>query len=297
VQANGHQVVQGRTKTILRSGSDVRVNSARLHQSRGRRSNRRLWSRALLRPEIGQLTHARAGHRHYSRHIEGQQPALTILHAQIQAKPFAISDAPQDTLVRFRPDRCDVHSPDMALCAWSSNSRAKILSFPKTAILITNGQLETCAAVSLHCACELQLAKTQSQSQTEVSRLPYCEEMQKANKEAAKLPTASPKARDKRRDRFIRSSCRRSLTMQSAKVQPDNLIRQLIVSCAVSAFVHSHFPRQCERRAVSCEKYSAATPPQTPATPSLKRKQSQQKNLPPATPQSAASEPFRSLLS
>jgi hypothetical protein len=64
-------------------------------------------------------------------------------------------------------------------------------------VLITNGQLENLSSGVTHCACELQLAKTQTPAppQAEASRLPTAEEMQKANAELLR-PTADAAKRN-----------------------------------------------------------------------------------------------------
>ena len=162
-------------------------------------------------------------------HIEGQQPALTIYTAQIQAKPFAIRDAPQDTLVGFDQTGAMCIRADSGAVRVEQQLTAESIVIPQNGeVLITNGQLENLRSGVTHCACELQLAKTQSQSQTEVSRLPTAEEMQKANKEAAKATTASPKPATN--DGPVYQVFMPPLSYDaSAKLQPDNFDPQLIV--------------------------------------------------------------------
>jgi hypothetical protein len=104
-------------------------------------------------------------------------------------------------------------------------------------VLITNGQLESLRSGVTHCSCELQLAKTLAPTslQTEVSRLPTPEEMQKANRDAAKAsaevaktPAALPKPAEK--DAPVYQVFMPPLSYDaSAKVQRDNYDPQLIV--------------------------------------------------------------------
>jgi len=183
------EVVQGRTRTILRSGSDIRLNSgqARIDLVEGGQiavcgpahfSVLKSVNLLTLALDTG-IIHAR---------IPGAQPALTIYTAQLQAKPFAISDAPQDALVGFDPAGAMCIRADSGAVRVEQQLTAQSIIVPQSGeVLITNGQLENLSSGVTHCACELQLAKTPPQ--TEVSRLPTTEEMQKANTELAR-PTA-----------------------------------------------------------------------------------------------------------
>ena len=183
------EVVQGHTRTILRSGSDIRLNSgqARIDLVEGGQiavcgpahfSVLKSVNLLTLALDTG-IIHAR---------IPGAQPALTIYTAQLQAKPFAISDAPQDALVGFDPAGAMCIRADSGAVRVEQQLTAQSIIVPQNGeVLITNGQLENLGSGVTHCACELQLAKTPPQ--TEVSRLPTTEEMQKANTELAR-PTA-----------------------------------------------------------------------------------------------------------
>jgi len=183
------EVVQGHTRTILRSGSDIRLNSgqARIDLVEGGQiavcgpahfSVLKSVNLLTLALDTG-IIHAR---------IPGAQPALTIYTAQLQAKPFAISDAPQDALVGFDPAGAMCIRADSGAVRVEQQLTAQSIIVPQNGeVLITNGQLENLSSGVTHCACELQLAKTPPQ--TEVSRLPTTEEMQKANTELAR-PTA-----------------------------------------------------------------------------------------------------------
>jgi len=187
------EVVQGRTRTILRSGSDIRVNSgqARIDLVEGGQiavcgpahfSVLKSVNLLTLALDTG-IIHAR---------IPGAQPALTVYTAQLQAKPFAISDAPQDTLVGFDPTGAMCIRADSGAVRVEQQLTAQSIIVPQSGeVLITNGQLENLRSGVTHCACELPVAKNQTPAppQTEVSRLPTPEEMQKANLEAAKPNT------------------------------------------------------------------------------------------------------------
>ena len=183
------EVVQGRTRTILRSGSDIRVNSgqARIDLVEGGQIAVCGPAHLSVLKSVNLLTVALDTGIIHAR-IPGAQPALTIYTAQLQAKPFAISDAPQDALVGFDPAGAMCIRADSGAVRVEQQLTAQSIIVPQNGeVLITNGQLENLSSGVTHCACELQLAKTPPQ--TEVSRLPTTEEMQKANTELAR-PTA-----------------------------------------------------------------------------------------------------------
>ena len=233
------EVVQGRTRTILRSGSDIRVNSGQAQIDLIEGGHIAVCGPAHLSvlKSVNLLTLALdTGIIHA--HIEGPQPALTIYTAQLQAKPFAIGDAPQDALVGFDQTGAMCIRADRGAVRVEQQLTAQSIVVPQSGeVLITNGQLESLRSGVTHCACELQLAKTVAPTspQTEVSRLPTPEEMQKANMEAAKAsaevaktPVAIPKLAEK--DAPVYQVFMPPLTYDaSAKVQRDNFDPQLIV--------------------------------------------------------------------
>jgi hypothetical protein len=188
------EVVHGRTITILRSGSDVHVNSgqARIDLVEGGQIAVCGPAHLSVLKSVNLLTLALDNGIIHA-HIEGAQPTLTIYTAQIQAKPIAIGDAPQDTLVGFDQTGAMCIRADSGAVRVEQQLTAQTIVVPQNGeVLITNGQLESLRSGVTHCSCELQLAKTLTSTppQSEVSRLPTSEEMQKANSEAAKAPAA-----------------------------------------------------------------------------------------------------------
>jgi hypothetical protein len=191
------EVVQGRKRTILRSGSDVRVNSgqARIDLVEGGQIAVCGPAHLSVLKSVNLLTLALDTGTIHAR-IE-RQPTLTIYTAQIQAKPIAIGDAPQDTLVGFDQTGAMCIRADSGAVRVEQQLTAQTIVVPQNGeVLITNGQLESLRSGVTHCSCELQLAKTLTAPppQSEVSRLPTSEEMQKANTEAAKGPAAPPQS-------------------------------------------------------------------------------------------------------
>jgi hypothetical protein len=278
------EVVQGRTKTILRSGSDVHVNAgqARINLVEGGQIAVCGPAHFSVLKSVNLLTLALdTGIIHA--HIEGQQPALTIYTALIQAKPFAISDAPQDTLVGFDQTGAMCIRADSGAVRVEQQLTAQTIVIPQNGeVLISNGQLENLRSGVTHCACELQLAKTlpPPPSQTEISRLPTPEEMQKANKEAAKASPAPPKPATS--DGPVYQVFMPPLSYDaSAKVQPDNFDPQLIVLVRrVRVRPTLIFRGSVKDAPVLAQNAPPSAPPQTPATALPQGRQPQQKNLP-----------------
>src|ERR1700732_1967678 len=155
------EVVQGRTRTILRSGSDIHVTSgqARIDLVEGGQIAVCGPAHFSVLKSVNLLTVALDTGIIHAR-IE-RQPALTIYTAQIQAKPFAISDAPQDVLVGFDQTGAMCLRADSGAVRVEQQLTAQSIVVPQAGeVLITNGQLDTLRSGVTHCACELQLATT-----------------------------------------------------------------------------------------------------------------------------------------
>ena len=270
------EVVQGRTRTILRSGSDIRVNSGQAQIDLVEGGHIAVCGPAHLSvlKSVNLLTLALdTGTIHA--HIDGPQPTLTVYTAQLQAKPFAIGDAPQDTLVGFDQTGAMCIRADRGAVRVEQQLTAQSIVVPQSGeVLITNGQLESLRSGVTHCSCELQLAKTlaPTSAQTEVSRLPTPEEMQKATVEAAKAgaedaktPGATPKPAE--RDSPVYQVFMPPLTYDaSAKVHRDNFDPQLIVLVRrVRVRPTLIFQGRVEGAPLNAQK--SATPPAVIATP------------------------------
>jgi hypothetical protein len=190
------EVVQGRKRTILRSGSDVRVNSgqAQIELIEGGKIAICGPAHFSVLKSVNLLTLAlNTGIIHAL--IEGPQPTLTVYTAQIQAKPFAIGDAPQDTLVGLDQAGAMCIRADSGAVRVEQQLTAQTIIVPQSGeVLLTNGQLDSLRSGVTHCSCELQVAKTPTARapQSEVSRLPTSEETLEASRLASKAPEASP---------------------------------------------------------------------------------------------------------
>ncbi len=151
------EVVGGRVHTILRSGSDIRVKSgsARIDLVEGGQLVICGPAHLSVLKSGGALTVALdSGTLHA--HIE-REPALTIYTPQIQAKPVAIGDGAQDTLVGL--------DAAGAMCIRASSGAVRIeqqltgqsVLVPQSGdVLLTNGQIESLRPSAGHCSCEFQ---------------------------------------------------------------------------------------------------------------------------------------------
>ena len=279
------EVVQGRTRTILRSGSDIRVNSgqARIDLIEGGEIRVCGPAHFSVLKSVNLLTVALdTGIIHA--HIE-RQPTLTIYTAQLQAKPFAISDAAQDTIVGFDQSGAMCIRAESGAIRVEQQLAAQTIVVPQGGdVLITNGQLETLRSGAGHCSCELQIAKTlpPTSLETEVSRLATPEEIQKAGKEANKpapdaASASTPKSSEA--DGPIYQVYMPPLSYDATtKVQPDNFDPQLIVLVRRVRVRPTLIFRGTVKDAPVIAKTTPPAVPDKPVEPPQQTQQAQQKN-------------------
>ena len=173
------EVVHGVTKTILRSGSDVRVKSG---------------SARIDLVEGGQITIC--GPAHFSVLKSGnsltvaldtgtirvyieREPALTIYTPQIQAQTVAIGDGPQDALFGFDTEGAMCMRANQGAVRIEQQLTGQSVLIPQGGdVLFLNGQLDTVRNSVGHCSCEAQVAKV-IPPQLEISQLATAEETRK----------------------------------------------------------------------------------------------------------------------
>ncbi len=186
------EVANGQVKTILRSGSDVRVKSGQARIDLVEGGNIIICGPAhfSVLKSAGSLTlaldfgviHAHIVH----------EPALTIYTAQLQARPMAVGDGPQDALVGF-----DIAG---AMCIRASSGAVRLeqqltaqnVIVPQGGdILVNNAQLDTLHTGVGHCACESPSARSAPPvaPSTEVSMLAPAEEIRKKQAEGKRAAT------------------------------------------------------------------------------------------------------------
>jgi len=184
------EVVRGQVKTVLRSGNDIRVKSgqARIDLVEGGQiaicgpahlSVLKSGGSLTLALDAG-IIHARIEH----------APALTVYTAQIQAKPMAISDGPQDALIGFdTPGAMCVRATRGAVRLEQQLTGQNIIVPEGRDIVLANGQLDGLRINAGQCACDWQLA-TAIPPAPELSRPATTEEIRQSEAEAKK--TAAP---------------------------------------------------------------------------------------------------------
>ena len=153
-------VVNGKSRTILRNGSDIRVRSgtARIDLTEGGQISVCGPARfSLLKSGTAVTLALNSGTVHA--HIE-REPTLTIYTALIQAHPISIGDGPQDVLVGF-------HSTD-EMCIRANRGAVRVeqqltgqsVVVPQTGdIVLANGQVESLRTGAGQCTCEIEIAK------------------------------------------------------------------------------------------------------------------------------------------
>jgi hypothetical protein len=188
------EIVGGKVKTVLRSGSDVRVKAgqARIDLVEGGSITICGPAHFSVLKSGGSLTVALdTGTIHT--HLESDLP-LVIYTAQIQARPISIGNGPEDMLVGL-----DAYG---AMCVRANKGAVRIeqqltgqsILVPQSGdVSLTNGQLESLHTSTGHCICEV-MQSSQPTVTTEVSKLASPEELKKkgAEKKPAPPPADAP---------------------------------------------------------------------------------------------------------
>jgi hypothetical protein len=184
-------VVHGQIKTTLRSGNDIRVKSgqARLDLVEGGTISICGPAHLSVLKSGGSLTLA-LDNGTIRVHVE-KRPAVTIYTAQIQARPIAIGDGPQEALIGFdAPGMMCVRATSGAIRLEQQLTGQSVIVPQGGDIILNNGALEGLQNTAGRCACDLQLAKTAPPP--ELSRIATPEEIQQRDAEEKK--PAAPSA-------------------------------------------------------------------------------------------------------
>jgi hypothetical protein len=205
------EVVNGQAKTVLHSGSDVRVRSgtARINLVEGGTITICGPAHLSVLKAAGALTVAlETGTIHA---VIEQQPVLTVYTAQIKAQPISIGEATQDLLVGF-------DNPG-AMCVRAARGAVRIeqqltgqsVVIPQTGdVLLLNAQLDSLRTSTGRCICEADLsaaslapapapATPSVEANPEVSTLATAEDLRKKTYDAKPLipPPTSHKPTEK----------------------------------------------------------------------------------------------------
>jgi hypothetical protein len=189
------EVIHGQAKTLLRSGSDVRVKTgtARIDLVEGGQISICGPAHFSVLKSGGSLTIALdTGTIHV--HIEDQLP-VNIYTPQLQAQTVSIGEGPRDVLMGFDAAGAMCLRANRGAVRLEQQLTGQSVLIPQAGdVLLFNGQLDGLRTSAGHCACELQSAKATPPPEPEVSRPATAEELRKQTAEAK--PNPQPAAPD-----------------------------------------------------------------------------------------------------
>lgn len=186
-------IAQGEVKTVLHSGSDVRVKSgtARIDLVEGGQISICGPAHLSVLKSGGSLTIALDTgtiHVHLEDHL-----AVNIYTPQIQAQTVAIGDEPRDALVGFNASGAMCIRAMRGAIRVEQQLTGQSVLIPQAGdVLLPSGQLDGLRTSAGQCACELQIAR--ATPPPEVSHLASTEEARK--QAAATKPNAQPATGD-----------------------------------------------------------------------------------------------------
>lgn len=255
------ETVHGLVKTVLRSGSDVRVNSgtARIDLVEGGQITICGPAHLSLLKSGGSLTVALdTGILHA--HID-REPGLTVYTAQIQARTIAIGDGPQDVLVGFETPGAMCIRANRGAVRIEQQLTGQSVVIPQAGdVLLLNGQLDNLRTSAGHCSCELQVAKAAPPPQTEIGLLASAEEIPKKAVEAKQDAPATPAEKPAAKEEPAYQVFMPPLVYDAkAKVQPEVDPRMIVLVRRVRVRPALIFQGRVEGEAVA-----AVTPPPEP---------------------------------
>ncbi|HEY1468999.1 MAG TPA: hypothetical protein VGF61_08135 [Candidatus Acidoferrum sp.] len=215
------EVLQGKVKTILRSGSDVRVKAgqARIDLVEGGSITICGPAHFSVLKAGGSLTIALdTGTIHT--HLENDLP-LIVYTAQIQAHPISIGNSPEDTLVGLDASGAMCVRANKGAVRLEQQLTGQSVMIPQSGdVSLTNGQLESLHTSTSHCVCDT--TQPLQPPSTEVSRLATPEELKKkpAEKKPAP-PSADPPPKPEKQEPIYQVFMPPLHYDASAKVQED----------------------------------------------------------------------------
>lgn len=182
-------VVGGKVRTVLRSGSDVhvKVGQARIELIEGGHITICGPAHFSVLKSGGSLTVALDSGTIHA--VLQAEPALTIYTPQIEARPISIGNGYMETLVGL--------DSAGAMCIRATKGAVRIeqqltgqsMLVPQNGdVSLSNGQLETLRTSPGHCLCEEQQILSSSSGPVEVSRLASSEELKKKAEEKKIAP-------------------------------------------------------------------------------------------------------------
>jgi len=186
------EVVQGKVKTVLRSGSDVRVKAAQARIDLVEGGSITICGPAhfSLLKSGGSLTVALdTGTIHT--HLQNDLP-LTIYTAQIQAHPISIGNGAEDTLFGLDAFGTMCVRANKGAVRMEQQLTGQSVLVPQGGdVSLTNGQLESMHTSAGSCVCDV-MQPLQPTISTEVSKLATPEDSRKNPPERKPAPPADP---------------------------------------------------------------------------------------------------------
>ncbi len=263
------EVVRGQVKTILRSGSDVRVKSgtARIDLVEGGQISICGPAHLSVLKSGGSLTIALdTGTVHLQ--IE-HQLSVNIYTPQLQAQTVSIGDGPRDVLVGFDASGAMCLRANRGAVRLEQQLTGQSILIPQAGdVLLLNGQLDGLRTSAGHCACELQSAKATPPPEPEVSRPATAEELRKQAANAKPNPqTAAVDPPPAREEPVYQVFMPPLVYDANAKVQPEIDPRLIILVRRVRVRPTLIFQGRVEGVAVA-----AVTPPPPPPAPTATAK-------------------------
>jgi hypothetical protein len=260
------EMVGGVSKTILRSGSDVRVKSgqARISLVEGGQISICGPAHLSVLKSGGAVTVALESGAIHAR-LE-QEPKLSVYTAQIQGQPVAIGDEPREFLVGFESAgiMC-VRTYRGAMRLEQQLSGQSVMVPQGGDVMLANGQIDTLGSGAGHCQCELQIAKAPAAQPVApaVNVMPPTTR-ENANSEAAANPGDASGSGEKppKKEEPIYTVDMPPLRFDAnAKVQPEPDPRLMVIVRRVRVRPALIFQGRVEGEIVA----AAVAPPQPPA--------------------------------
>jgi hypothetical protein len=267
------ETVHGQTKTVLRSGSDVRVKSgtARIELVEGGQITICGPAHLSVLKSGGSLTVALdSGTIHI--HVD-REPTLTIYTPQIQVQPVAIGDGPQDALVGFDTSGAMCIRANRGAVRLEQQLTGQNILVPQTGdVLILNGQLDSLRTSASRCSCELQIAKIASAppaAEPENNRSTPTEEARSKSVEAKLNTSSAPAEKSSDKEEPIYQVFMPPLVYDiNNKTQPEFDPKMIVLSRRVRVRPTLIFYGRVEGETVATVTPPPASPPATAANAS-----------------------------
>jgi hypothetical protein len=187
------EVVRGQVKTVLRSGSDVRVKAgqARIDLAEGGQIMICGPAHFSMLKAGGAITLALDSGTIHA--VIGSEVSLNIYTPQIQAHPISIGNGAEDVLVGLDSTggMC-IHANKGAVRVEQQLTGQSVLVPQSGDVSLTNGQIESLRSATGHCVCAMQAVIKPMTSGVEVSQIASPDEIKKRATET-KSPTPQEK--------------------------------------------------------------------------------------------------------